>query len=153
MKTPTKYGILSGLLAGIWLIAEHFWELKNPGVATFAGYVGYFIYFSFIFISIRIVREKELQGFIDFKTAMRTGVLTAVFYSLVLGLFTFINYAFVNTDYLLQQNPTASLQEIQNSKNYGRIIQGVILIIPFNILFGTVISAVISLLMKRENPN
>ena len=82
---------------------------------------------------------------------MRTGVLTAVYYSLVLGLFTFINYAFVNTDYLLQQNPAASLQEIQNSKNIGRILQGVILIIPFNILFGTLISVVISALMKREN--
>ena len=150
MKTPTKFGLIAGVLAGSWLIGEHFWEIKNPGVASFAGYIGYIIYFSFIFLSIWSVREKELGGVIDFKTAMRTGVLTSVYYALILGLFTFINYRFVNTDFLIQQKPNATLLEIENSKSMLRILQGVILIIPFNILFGTVISAVISVLMRRE---
>lgn len=150
MKTSTLYGLIAGTLAGSWLIAEHFWEIKNPGVASIAGIVGYFIYFSFIFLAIWRVREKEQMGLIDFKKAMQTGVLTSVYYALALGLFTFINYKFVNTDFLLQQNPKASLQEIESSKSLGRILQGVILIIPFNILFGTVISAVISLLMRRD---
>ena len=150
MKTPAKFGLFAGTLAGAWLIGEHFWEIKNPGVASFAGIVGYFIYFTFIFISIRTVREKESGGIIDFKKAMQTGVLTAVYYSLALGIFTFINYKFVNTEFLIQQNPKATLQEIESSKSLGRILQGVILIIPFNILFGTVISAVISLLMRRD---
>ena len=150
MKTPTLYGLIAGTLAGAWLIGEHFWELKNPGVASFAGIVGYFIYFTFIFIAIWTVREKEQQGIIDFKKAMQTGVLTSVYYALALGVLTFINYKFVNTDFLIQQNPKASVQEIESSKSIWRILQGVILIIPFNILFGTVISAVISVLIRRD---
>ena len=94
MKTPTKFGLIAGILAGAWLIGEHFLEFNTPGVASFAGYIGYIIYFTFIFISIWTVREKELGGCIDFKTAMRTGVLTSVYYALMLGLFTFINYTF-----------------------------------------------------------
>ncbi len=152
MGTAKKYGLIAGSLAGIWLISEHFLEQKNPGVASFAGIIGYLIYFSFIFISIRTVREKEHGGFIDFKQAMQTGVLTAVFYSLVLGLFTFINYKFINTDFLVQQNPSATAAEIASSKSLLRILQGVILIIPFNILFGTVLTAVLALLMRREKP-
>lgn len=150
MKTPTKFGLIAGCLAGAWLIGEHFWELKNSGVASFAGFIGYIIYFSFIALSVWTVREKELGGFIDFKSAMRSGVLTSVYYSLALGIFTFINYKFVNTEFLLQQNPTASIAEIESSKSIGRILQGVILIIPFNILFGTAISAVISVLLRRD---
>ncbi len=149
MNISTKCGLISGTLAGIWLISEHFLELKNPGVSSFAGIIGYLIYFAFIALSIWMVREKEMNGSIDFKSAMKTGVLTAVFYALALGLFTFVNYTFVNPDFLIQQNPGASAVEIENSKNVGRIVQGVLLIIPFNILFGTVISAVISLLMRR----
>ncbi len=150
MKTPTKYGLLAGILAGIWLISEHFLEIKTPGVASFAGIIGYLIYFAFIALSMWTVREKELGGVIDFKTSMRTGVLTSVYYALALGVFTFINYAFVNTDFLIHQNPNATPQEIENSKSMLRILQGVILIIPFNILFGTVISAIISLLIRRD---
>ncbi len=150
MKTSTKFGILAGTLAGCWLIGEHFWELKNPGVASFAGYIGNLIYFSFIFLAIWRVREKELGGVIDFKRSMQTGVLTCVFYALVLGLFSLVNYKFVNTDYLIQENPKASLQEIENSKNFFKILQGVILIIPFNILFGTFISGIFSVLMRRS---
>jgi uncharacterized membrane protein len=149
MKTSTKYGLIAGILAGSWLIGEHFWEIKNPGVASFAGYIGYLIYFSFIFLSIWTVREKEKGGSIDFKTAMQTGVLTCVFYALVLGLFTLVNYKFINTEYFVFQNPNASPQEIANSKNFFRILKGVILIVPINILFGTVISAVFSVLMRR----
>ena len=150
MKSTTLFGLLAGTLAGIWLIAEYFLEQKNPGVASFAGIIGYLIYFSFLFISIWYVREKVNGGRIDFKSAMRTGVLTAVFYALALGLFTFINYKFVNTDFLIHQKPTATAQEIANSKSFGRILQGVILIIPFNILFGTVLTAVLALLMRRD---
>ena len=63
-------------------------------------------------------REKQLNGLIDFKTAMRAGVLTAVFYSILLGLFTFINYSFINTDYLILQKPNASMPEIESSKSF-----------------------------------
>lgn len=150
MKSTTLFGLVAGTLAGIWLISEYFLEQKNPGVASFAGIVGYLIYFSFLFISIWYVREKENAGRIDFKSAMRTGVLTAVFYALALGLFTFINYKFVNTDFLIHQKPTATAVEIANSKSSGRILQGVILIIPFNILFGTVLTALLALLMRRD---
>ena len=149
MKTPTKYGLIAGILAGSWLIGEHFWELRTPGVATFAGYVGNFVFFTFIFISIWTVREKELGGSIDFKTAMRTGVLTSVYYALALGLFTFVNYTFINTDFA-SHTANAANDGVGNAKSTGSIIQGVILIIPYTILFGTVISVVISLLMRRE---
>jgi hypothetical protein len=95
-------------------------------------------------------REKELGGLINFKTAMRAGVLTAVYYSIVLGLFTFINYTYINTDYLIAQKPDAGLEEIAASKSIFRIAQGVIIRIPFSILFGTAVSAVFSLLLVRN---
>ena len=150
MKTPVKYGIIAGTLAGAWLIGEHFIELKNPGIASFASYLGFIIFFSFLFLSIKQVRDKEQNGIIDFKTAMRIGVVTSVCYALVLGLLTFVNYKFVNPDYFIQQKINATALEIENSKSIVRIIQGVILIIPFNILLGTFFSAFIAAIMKKN---
>ena len=142
MKFPKILGASFGTAAGCWLIAEHYMEMSQPAITALAGYVGYFVFFTALFLGIWLSREKELGGLINFKTAMRAGVLTAVYYSIVLGLFTFINYTYINTDYLIAQKPDAGLEEIAASKSIFRIAQGVIIMIPFSILFGTAVSAV-----------
>lgn len=155
MSITRRAGLITGLLAGIWVIIEAAFNLSATEYRQFTGYISLLIYFSGIFVCIQRTRDKELGGFIDFKTALRKGLITATIAAVVWTFLTLIGSLFVPG---LQFSSNASSEAQQTFQN-ATIIKKIVLVIFSTaysilnlILLGTFFSLITSLVLKRTPP-
>jgi len=97
-KTVLIFGLILGLvLCGPWLIMVNMLytnpEFKSNDVL---GYAVLLVIYSLIFVGIRNYRNKELNGFITFGKAFKTGALiTAIAATLYVVIWVFTYYLFI----------------------------------------------------------
>ncbi len=126
------------------------------------GYTVMVLIFSLIYFGVRNYRNKQLNGFISFGKAFRTGTLIALVASTVyVVIWLFYYYVFVPDfidvyiSYVLEQTPEADLQaktaEMADFKEMCKNPLFVILLTYFEVFpIGLIVALVSALILKKK---
>jgi hypothetical protein len=162
-KANLNSGIILGLIGIIYSLLIYFMDL------TFKSYTQFLflaIQIVALFLLIRTYRDNYLHGYITFGQSFSAGLIICFYYAVIMAIFTYILYAFIDTGLVNKQ--LAFLEERMVNKGIpekameaGMGIQRKILkpaiIAPLsifgNMLWGAVLSLIVSIFVRREgNP-
>ena len=162
-----RFGLFTSFILFVWMIIEYTLLIPNfHEIGIYMGIVSVLITIGGIFFGIKERRDKSNFGHINFKEAFKTGITITFIIAVLIVLFTYAYYEYINPGYvnflaaeteksLLQDN--ASREEItaavtiiryQFSLNVQLIQQ-----LLFILIGGTVITTVVSILLKRNRRN
>jgi hypothetical protein len=96
--------IILGLIAGLIFSVAWYLLARSIGFYSVSVYIyTYFVKLGLIligvFLSVLLVKRKN-AGFLEFKTALQTGMIYAVVFAVVVALFNFIYYRYISPDTL-----------------------------------------------------
>ena len=95
-KTAFIFGSISGIIVATLMGISMFATKDNPdahgNMSMLLGYTGMLIAFSFIFVGVKNLRDKQLNGVISFGKAFRTGLLIALIASTIYVLVWLVEY-------------------------------------------------------------
>ena len=159
-------GLIAGLVGIIVLLISYF--IDQGFYMKFAGYVVYVVYLYFMYLAAKQAREAQ-GGFISFSKLLAPVFLTFVVASLLVAVFQYLMYNFIDTSLLdamydqaiLQvermsgligeEGVEAALDKLEEdgvSYNFGTVAigYGISLIIP-----GFIFALIIAGIMKKED--
>lgn len=93
-----KLGIAAGIINCIaWYAFAKSLGFYSLNIEQYRYYVTLLLLFSGIFISVYFERKKN-TGFLDFKDALKSGILYTITLALILAIFNYFYYKFIATD-------------------------------------------------------
>ena len=166
-KFAMNYGAVLGLC--LVLIALLFWVLGVdeqqsviPSILNNVVIIGFLVY------AIMQYRDNVNNGFISYGASLKLGTTVAFFSSVIMAFYTFIYITYLNPDFLanilnmteqamLEANPETSDQELDLALSittkfmqpHWMMIMGVL----GGTFMGFLFSLIISIFLKKENPN
>lgn len=164
LRIAVYIGLAIGCLTGAWKLIEHYQDLSETFLANYGGYVPLALLITGITISILIVRSSvEYGGYITYKDSIRSGLVTSLFASLVIGVFVFIYHTWLHPAYIsellegVEQTLIAeglSTEEIalkleQTRESSGPWMQ-VFIATSATMMMGMMYSFIISAVLKRN---
>jgi hypothetical protein len=163
-KIVLVFGIIIGLVFCANIGFMVYWMYHNPDLkgSEIVGYAVMVVVFSLIYIGVRNYRNKQLDGFISFGKAFKTGALIALLGSAIyVAAWLFSYYLFVPdfmdvySDYVLKnctpEDLPAKTKEMADFKELYKNPLFVILITFSEVLpIGLVVALVSALILKRK---
>ncbi len=163
-KIVLVFGIIIGLVFCANIGFMVYWMYHNPDLkgSELVGYAVMVVVFSLIYIGVRNYRNKQLDGFISFGKAFKTGALIALLGSAIyVAAWLFSYYLFVPdfmdvySDYVLKnctpEDLPAKTKEMADFKELYKNPLFVILITFSEVLpIGLVVALVSALILKRK---
>ena len=166
-KFAMNYGAVLGLC--LMLIALLFWVLGVdeqqsviPSILNNVVIIGFLVY------AIMQYRDNVNNGFISYSTSLKLGTTVAFFSSVIMAFYTFIYITYLNPDMLvnvlnmteqamLEADPEISDQQLDLALSmttkfmqpHWMMIMGVL----GGTFMGFLFSLIISIFLKKENPN
>lgn len=99
--TELKYGMFTSFILFIWMIFEYTLLVPNfHELGLYIGIVAILIPVIGIFLGIRERREKTNFGYISFGEAFRTGIVITFIVAVMIVLFTYAYYEYMNPNYV-----------------------------------------------------
>ena len=163
MSKAILWGIITGITCGAWMLAEYYLGWHSSPIGNYTGFIAILFVFFGLFFAIRQTREKEFGGYIDYKTAVKAGMKATLCLSVIIALFTYIYYEFVNpgfVNYLTEvsekywkemnyseKDIQTSLTKLREAYEPSNQIQKALFL---NLVMGMIISLVFSLFLKRK---
>ena len=163
-KIVLVFGIIIGLVFCANIGFMVYWMYHNPDLkgSELVGYAVMVVVFSLIYIGVRNFRNKQLDGFISFGKAFKTGALIALLGSAIyVAAWLFSYYLFVPdfmdvySEYALKnctpEDLPAKTKEMADFKELYKNPLFVILITFSEVLpIGLVVALVSALILKRK---
>lgn len=162
------FGLVSGLIAGLWLIfigLNH----NNPNFehSMWMGYGSMLVAFSFIFVGIKNYRDKYNGGYITFGQAFKNGLFIALIGSTVYVLIWLVLFYCFMPDFIdkyvahtiaQMQKSGASAAELADTKKqmagYQEMYKNPLMVIVLTYMeilpVGLVIALLAALILKRK---
>ncbi|MDZ7738366.1 MAG: DUF4199 domain-containing protein [Bacteroidales bacterium] len=162
-KANINAGVILGLLGIIWTLMLWFFDQTTNQTLSMVFYV---VIIAGLFLGIRSYRDKYLNGFITYGQSLGAGVIIMLYYSVIMAVFTFLLYKFIDPNLLDKTLALAEEQLADRGMSEGMIEQSmqiqkkimtpVVMSVSFifgGVFVGTILSLIISLFTKREgNP-
>jgi hypothetical protein len=162
-RTNLTSGVIMGLLGVVYSLVMYFLNL------TFNKNLGYLMMVIFAFILyylIRSYRNNYLNGYITYGQAVGAGVIIWLYYSIIAAVFIYILYGVIDTGLTAKQlafteelmaKKGTPQQAVDAAMGIQRKILKPAIIAPLsifgNMLWGTIISLIVSIFLKKEgNP-
>lgn len=163
-KVAFQYGVLAGIIliviSIIFYVAgqEHHWT---------SSLITYLILFGAIVYGLKNYRDELLDGYIKYARALGFGVLLSLFAGIVLGLYTFVFYKFINPEALdtlireaqqsvIEARPDISNSELDMAMSFSKAFINPYFFFVSSVLsttfFGTIFSLIIAAIFKNEAP-
>jgi len=156
-------GITTGLILIIYALILY---LLNVTTSKPLGYLSLLISGVLIFIFSKIYRDKELKGYISYGEALGFGVLVGLISSVLLGIFVFIEYKFLDPgliDKLMDIAREKMLgkgidqEQLEKALSISKWFMTPVVLAISTILFNTFVSFILSLITsaivkKEKNP-
>ena len=157
-------GLIMGLIGVVFSLVVYFLDLTfNKSI----GYIFLLISVFLLYYFIKSYRDTYLHGQINYGQSVGAGVIIFLYYAIISSIFTYILYTVIDTDltnkllaYTEEQTiksgkvPEGSLDTVMAfQKKFLR--PGILVSMGFaiNMLFGTLISLIVSIFTKKEgNP-
>lgn len=170
MNTSVKYGLIGGL---IYIILQMAAYLINSNILfNWGGVTAFMILLIVIFAVCGYyainTKRKGLGGFIKFKQAFIEAFITVVVISILMNVFNYVLYAFIDPSLETQLREfvietTASMMESAPEEVYDEVVEkleeqdfislmGTLGGIVQMIFLGAIIGAITSAIMKKEDP-
>jgi hypothetical protein len=163
-KSNLTNGLIMGLIGIVFSLVVYFLDLTfNKSI----GYIFLLISVFLLYYFIKSYRDNYLHGQITYGQSVGAGVIIFLYYAIISSLFTYILYTVIDTDLT---NKLLAYTEEQTIKS-GKVPEGSMdtvmafqkkflkpaILVPMgfitNMLFGTIISLIVSIFTKKEgNP-
>lgn len=160
MTPSLKYGITAGLALSVYTLLLFLLGLDKSSAL---GFVTYVILLSGMVLSVKEIRDNELNGFISFGNAWKKGMAIAFYSGLVYAFYMFIHLTYINAGYieemLLQVEETyeelgMSSTQIEDAMNVIRVFYKPAFLsvgaLVGNLFMGLLLSLIPALIFKRE---
>lgn len=163
------FGLLSGLVVAIVMILSSVLCYQNPGFegGMFLGYAGMLIAFSFIFVGVKNLRDKQEGGVISFGRAFKTGLLIMLIASTIYVAIWLVEYYVFMPDFMeryadhtLSRAQAAGADAVEMSKKtaemnqYKKMYKNPLFVILFTyaeiVPVGFIVSLICALILKRK---
>ncbi len=162
--TEMKYGIFTSFILSVWMIIEYTLLVPNfHELGMYLGIISILIPVIGIYLGIRERREKTNFGYITFGESFRTGIVISFIVAIMIVLFTYAYYEYLNPNYvnylsaetekaLIKQNAgrdeiNAAVTVIKYQFSFNvQIIQQLL----FILLGGTAITFILSMILKKD---
>ena len=158
-------GLMLGVLLVIYSLVLYLFDLnENVWLAS----VSYLITAAFLFYAISSFRDNKQNGFLSFGKGVWLGTLTGFFASLILAIFTYVYITYIDPgvieeviikaeERILESQPNISDADLDQKMGMVEIITSPVIMASMGILWYTLVSIVLSLLIsifaKREDIN
>jgi hypothetical protein len=165
MKFPIS--VIAGLVAG--LILSVLWYVMAVSMGFYSVDVFIAVYLvklgliiAGVFISVFLIKRKN-KGFLEFKTALQTGMLFCIVFAVIASIFNFIYYKYITPDtidFFVSEarrygETTAKLKGEDLTKfldaERGRF--GSFTVIPPILFWGLIVSLIAGLVFQKKDPH
>jgi hypothetical protein len=165
MKIPSSITI--GLLAGsiyslAWYLLARSMGFYSADVYLFLVFIRLGLLLLGVFTSVLILKRKN-KGFINFKSALKTGMIYCVAFAIVTSIFTFIYNKFISPDtidfFLAEAKKYAETvgkikgEQLDQFLNGERNKFGAFALAPSILFIGLIISLLVSAILQKKNPH
>ncbi len=150
MNSSTKWGVISGLSAGVWTVFIMILEVSGVSSGGTGLIPAWIFYIVGIYLGIMQTRVKELSGFIDSKNAFRAGLKTAAFAALIWNFCISIFYMMISKEAMRKLFPLDSDIMLESRKTAIVQLQSFIVATVSTILLGTFLALILSFILKKE---
>ena len=94
-KANLMNGLILGLIGVIYSLIVYFLDLSlNP----IQGYIFMVIQIVILYFLVKSYRDNYMHGMISFGQALGAAIIICLYYSIIIALFTYILYAFIDPD-------------------------------------------------------
>jgi hypothetical protein len=155
------YGVIIALAVIVFSLILF---LLNITKGSALEYLSYLIILGGLFLAQTNYRNKYQAGFIEYGKAFTVGLLTSVFLGVIMGIYTFIFFKYIDPGAMEEAMTLAeqkmmdrgmSDMEIEQGMNMARKFQGVgiytFLAVAGNIFIGSIFSLITAIFVKKEN--
>lgn len=163
-KVAMTYGAYYGLSAIIVMLVFYFAGASMQ--SKWPQWLGYLLLITFMVLGLKSYRDEDLGGFISFGKSLGTGILIAVFGSILTGAFTVILFTFIAPDMLqkilemTQQQLTEqgmSEEQINLSMEWTKKFMTPLWLFVFSVVggafMGLLFGLFVSIFLRREPNN
>ena len=99
LRITMTYGFIAGLLLIVYTLLLYMSNnLLDPH--WILGILNYVILIAVIFYGTNAYRDQHMEGYISYGKSLGTGVLISVFAGVIMGIFTYLLYAVIDTELL-----------------------------------------------------
>lgn len=163
-KANLTNGLIMGLIGIVFSLIVYFLDLTfNRSI----GYIFLLISVFLLYYFIKSYRDNYLHGQITYGESVGAGIIIFLYYAIISSIFTYILYTVIDTDLTSKLIAYTEEQTIKSGKvpegSLDTVMEfqkkflkpGILVPMGFitNILFGTIISLIVSIFTKKEgNP-
>jgi hypothetical protein len=158
-----KKTLLYGLILGITMIVySYVLYLAKLDKNTLFSLVQYVFMITAIVIAIQCYRNRECEGYISYGKAFGTGVLTVLWASILVSVYTYIFMTMIAPD-IMEQTKALTMEKLENSGNEEQmeamsgvmnavLSPGFVTFMAFvvYVFIGTIFSLVIAAFLKKD---
>lgn len=159
-----KYGLFSSFVLFVWMVIEYTLLVPNfHEMGSYLGIVAIFIPILGIYFSIKERRDKENFGYITFKDAFKSGIVVTFIMAILIVLFTYIYYTYINPNFVNYLAADTEKKLIQNGTGREEINAALTVIryqfslniqiiqqLLFILLGGFAVTFIFSMLLKKS---
>ena len=162
-KANLNSGLILGLVGIVYSLLMYFLDLSFNKVQ---GYIFLLVQIALLFYLVKSYRDNYLNGYITYGQALGAGVIICLYSALLMAVFTYILYAFIDPG--LAEKQLAFTEEIMLNRgtpqvqiDAGMAVQKKIMVPPViavmgifgSMLTGTIMSLLIGIFVRKEgNP-
>jgi len=167
MSTKFIYALTLTICGAVLNLLLYFTGFQTEKLATgqYFQWVGFILMFVILWLGIKAVREESEGKYLTYGKGVGTGTLISLYSGLMSSVYTYIHFKFVNpefADYQLALIRTKwaaqglSDAQMETAERFTRIMMGpgvqACLAPIFVVLFGLILSLIISAFLKRNPP-
>jgi hypothetical protein len=93
MKIPIIYGIVSGFMISLWILAGYYFRWYALGFASYWLLSSYLIQIVTLFLGIKAFKDKKYEGEISYINALWGGLIITFFLTTIYSVTTFIYFS------------------------------------------------------------
>jgi ABC-type sugar transport system permease subunit len=167
MGTKFTYALILTIASAVLNLALYFTGYQTEKLATgqYFQWLGFVIMIVVLFLGIKAVREESPGKYMSYGKGVGTGVLISLYSGLMSGVYSFIHFKFVNTefgDYNMElirakwAQAGMGADQMEKAEGFTRMFMGPVsmaIISPIMaVIFGLVVSLIIAAILKRPAP-
>jgi len=162
-KANLQSGLILGLTGIVYSLVMYF---LDQSFNKTLGYIFLLALAVLLFFLVKTYRDNYLHGYISYGASLGAGVIIFLYYSVLMAIFTYILYKFIDPDLVKKQLAFAEEMLVQRNTpqqamDAALAMQKKMMVPEFiapmsiisNMFFGTLISLIISIFVRKEgNP-
>lgn len=167
MSTTLLYALIMAIAQIVVTLISFFLGYQTDKISsgTWFGFMPLVVSIVVLILGIKAVREEQPGQYLTYGKGVRTGVLIALYSSLIGAVYTYIHFTYINPDFadhMIEVSrakwAAAGMSEsaMEGAEKFTRAIfrplAQSILALVLGIVFGTILSLIISIFLKRNPP-